>query len=60
MKKFSCLAILFFLVSQLFSQKYTMSGYLSDKSSGEVLIGATIYNPKPTKEQQQTLTDFIV
>ncbi len=46
MKKYFCFTILFLLVSQLFSQKYTMSGYLSDKSSGEVLIGATIYNPK--------------
>ena len=46
MKKYYCLAILFFLVSQIFSQKFTMSGYLSDESSGEVLIGATIYNPK--------------
>ena len=46
MKKYYCFTILFLLVSQLFSQNYTMSGYLSDKSSGEVLIGATIYNPK--------------
>ena len=35
-----------FFTVQLFSQQNTVSGYLTDKSSGEVIIGATIYNAK--------------
>ena len=45
-RKFYCLIIFCFLASQLVSQKYTLSGYLTDESSGETLIGATIYNPE--------------
>ncbi|WP_296619234.1 TonB-dependent receptor [Marivirga sp.] len=33
---------LFFLVSQLNAQKYTISGYVKEAGSGEVLIGATV------------------
>ncbi|MBI34095.1 MAG: TonB-dependent receptor [Flavobacteriales bacterium] len=47
MKKGSLLIILCCSFAlQLIGQKFTMSGYLTDKSSGEVLIGATIYNPE--------------
>jgi len=33
---------LFLLASSLYAQKYTISGYVKDASSGEVLIGATV------------------
>ena len=46
MKNRCCLIILSFLAVYGFSQKYTISGYLTDESSGEMLIGATIYNSK--------------
>ena len=37
-------AILFITTAQLHAQeRYTMSGYLKDKKTGETLIGATIY-----------------
>lgn len=34
------------LTGSVFSQKNTLSGYLTDKLTGEQLIGATIYNSK--------------
>ncbi len=44
MKNILSLILFCFLTSLVFSQKNTLSGYLTDKSSGEKLIGATIYN----------------
>ena len=38
--------ILLLLFVNLFAQKQTLSGYILDISSGEKLIGATIYSPK--------------
>lgn len=35
---------LFLLTSQVFSQSYTLSGYIQDSASGEKLIGANIYD----------------
>ncbi|HAP00797.1 MAG TPA: TonB-dependent receptor [Bacteroidetes bacterium] len=40
----SPLLILFFSISA-FSQSHTFSGYVSDRKTGERLIGATIYDP---------------
>jgi len=43
MKKSFLLIFIFVLVSKLsFSQTFTISGYINDKNTGEVLIGATI------------------
>ena len=33
-----------FICSNLLAQQYTISGYVSEKGSGEKLIGATVYN----------------
>lgn len=44
MKNILSLILFCFLTSLVFSQKNTLSGYLTDKTSGEKLIGATIYN----------------
>jgi hypothetical protein len=47
MKKLCASLIAFLLVSCIASaQKYTISGYVKDGSTGEVLIGATLYVPK--------------
>ncbi len=44
MYRITILVLLTFYVSLLYSQdKYTLSGYVKDASSGEELIGATIY-----------------
>lgn len=40
--KFRITVLLFFLSSILCAQKYTVSGYVKDAGSGEVLIGATV------------------
>ncbi|ADR21834.1 collagen-binding protein [Marivirga tractuosa] len=40
--KFRIIIILFFFASSLHAQKYTISGYVKDAGSGEVLIGATV------------------
>lgn len=44
MKNKYCILLFCFLAGHVFSQKYTLSGYLTDKASGEAIIGATIYN----------------
>ena len=38
--------LLFLLTGSVFGQKYTLSGYLKDKDSGEDLIGAAVYVPE--------------
>src|SRR5438046_2920948 len=37
---------LFLLLPPLSAQRYTVSGYIKDAESGEVLIGAVVYVPK--------------
>ena len=50
MKKVFLLILIFVLVSKLsFSQTYTISGYINDKNTGEVLIGATIFEKTTLK-----------
>jgi hypothetical protein len=46
MKNKYCFILFCFLTGFVFSQKNTLSGYLTDKLTGENLIGATIYNSK--------------
>ena len=43
MAKLHLLLLLFIFGATAFAQKVTLSGYLNDAASGEVLIGATIY-----------------
>jgi len=38
--------------------KFTISGYLSDKTSGEKLIGASIFNPKSLKGTSTNVYGF--
>ena len=45
--KFIILALLFQLTA--FAQNYTISGYISDASSGETLISATVFDKKNNK-----------
>ena len=40
------LLLMFILPLSLFGQKYTISGYISDKATGEKLIGANVYDLK--------------
>lgn len=48
--KFSILTIIFFYNLSLFCQnKTTLSGFVYDKSTGEILIGATIYDKNTNK-----------
>ena len=42
-KYFSILAILLFSISIFAQNKYTISGYIQDASSGENLIGVSVY-----------------
>ena len=44
--KFRILILILFCTSQLHAQKYTISGYVKDLRSGEVLIGATVVDKK--------------
>ena len=42
---FSCLVFFILLSSNsLFAQSYTISGYVTEKGSGEKLLSATVYN----------------
>ncbi len=43
--KYLSISIFISICTSLFSQKYTVSGYISDSESGEKLIGAYIVNP---------------
>lgn len=50
MKKPSLLCFLLFtIVVQAFAQRYTVSGYITDKTSGETLISATIFDANSLK-----------
>jgi hypothetical protein len=40
--QFRITVLLFFITSTLYAQKFTVSGYVKDAGSGEVLIGATV------------------
>lgn len=44
--KYLNLIFLLALTSQLFAQKYTISGYIKEAGSGESLIGANVYNAR--------------
>jgi hypothetical protein len=54
--------LLIFLLPGLlvFSQKYTISGYIKDKASGEELIGANVLLKMETQELQQMRMGFIL
>ncbi|RUA33660.1 MAG: hypothetical protein DSY77_09150 [Bacteroidetes bacterium] len=57
--KFRIIILLFFLASSLHAQKYTVSGYVKDAGSGEVLIGATVVNKnKPGVGQATNVYGF--
>ncbi|MCW9707477.1 TonB-dependent receptor [Fodinibius salsisoli] len=43
-KALLCVSLFIIAVQPLFAQKYTISGYVKDEVTGEVLIGANIYN----------------
>lgn len=43
-KKLFCVILFINILCPAFAQKYTISGYVKDGTSGEVLIGANIYN----------------
>lgn len=50
MKKPSLFCLLLFtIVVQAFAQRYTVSGYITDKASGETLISATVFDGSSTK-----------
>jgi len=40
---FFTVVIVLFLAAQSFGQRYTISGYIEDSSSGEKLIAASVY-----------------
>ena len=46
MKKILILVLILISATSSFSQKHTISGYVEDKSTGERLISANIYNPE--------------
>jgi hypothetical protein len=46
MKRTLLLSVLFFVVISGFSQRVTISGFITDKASGERLINANVYNAK--------------
>ncbi|HPR30979.1 MAG TPA: TonB-dependent receptor [Prolixibacteraceae bacterium] len=48
-KLFSLLPLILMFPISLFSQKATLSGYVSDRSTGERLINANVYNPVTLK-----------
>ena len=49
-KKPSLLCLLLLtIVAQAFTQNYTVSGYITDKASGETLISATVFDANSTK-----------
>lgn len=50
MKKPSLLCFLLLTIAiQAFAQRYTVSGYITDKASGETLISATVFNANSLK-----------
>ena len=46
MKKLLFFQIFLFLFSGIFAQKYTISGYVEDASTGEKLLGAAVYDAR--------------
>ena len=48
-KPFLLCLLLFTIVAQAFTQNYTVSGYITDKASGETLISATVFDANSTK-----------
>ena len=42
--KYKLFILLLFANFSLFAQSFTISGYISDKKTGETLIGATVSN----------------
>ncbi len=46
MKKTLILLTFFFIINQIFAQKYTISGYVKEANSQELLLGASIYIPQ--------------
>lgn len=44
-----CLLLLFVTVQAVFAQRYTISGYISDKANGETLISATVFDASSLK-----------
>ena len=48
------LFILLFSVNQSLAQRVTVSGYVTDRTSGEALIGATVYD---TRQSSGTTTN---
>lgn len=55
MKKFLITAFLVCLFTNIYSQKFTISGFLEDKISGEKLIGANIFD---AETYSGTITNF--
>jgi len=50
MKRILCLFTLFFiLISNIFSQNYTISGHISDAKSGETLINSSVFDSNSLK-----------
>lgn len=50
MKQIAIYLIVFFMAANpIFAQRYTISGYITDKSSSETLISATIFDTNSTK-----------
>lgn len=47
-----------FGVKSLFSQSYTVSGYITDKETGEVIIGAYIYCPQTSTGASTNINGF--
>ncbi|WP_298650663.1 TonB-dependent receptor [uncultured Proteiniphilum sp.] len=44
-----CLILLFVTVHPIFAQRYTISGYITDKANGETLISATVFDSSSSK-----------
>ena len=57
--RISIILFLLLTISNFAQDKYTISGYVQDESSGENLIGVSIYD-KETYRHQVINTDFIL
>ena len=51
-------ALFVFTFSTIYSQKFTISGFVSDKETGEKLIGANVYDANTYKGTVANNTDF--
>ena len=54
--KFSILYLLIFLIS--ISQEHTISGYIKDRNTGEVLIGASVFIESESKGTSTNVYGF--